>query len=224
MKEKVLLSWSGGKDAALALHELQASSEYEVAALLTTVTAEYDRISMHGVRRVLLERQARDLDLPLHTVLISADTTDAEYQDKMREEMQRHVDAGVFHVAFGDIFLEDVRSYREENLARLDMHALFPLWERGSEELSRAFIEAGFKAVVTCVDSKALSGSFVGRRFDTSFLSDLPPTVDPCGENGEFHSFVYDGPIFRHAVPYRKGRVVLRDQRFYFCDLLPTIK
>ena len=221
MKEKVLQSWSGGKDAALALHELHASSEYEVTALLTTVTAEYDRISMHGVRRVLLERQARDLGLPLHTVLISADTTDAEYRVKMREELQRHVDAGISCVAFGDIFLEDVRSYREENLARMDMHALFPLWERDSGELSRSFIEAGFKAIVTCVDSKALSGSFVGRRFDTGFLSDLPPTVDPCGENGEFHSFVYDGPIFRHAVEYRKGRVVLRDQRFYYCDLLP---
>jgi uncharacterized protein (TIGR00290 family) len=224
MKEKVLLSWSGGKDAALALHELQASSEYEVAALLTTVTAEYDRISMHGVRSVLLERQARSLALPLHTVLISTDTTDAEYRVKMRDEMQRHFDAGVFHVAFGDIFLEDVRKYREENLALLNMRALFPLWERDSGDLSRSFINAGFKAIVTCVDSKALSGSFAGRRFDASFLSDLPPRVDPCGENGEFHSFVYDGPIFREAVPYRKGRVVLRDGRFYFCDLLPTIK
>jgi uncharacterized protein (TIGR00290 family) len=221
MKKKVLLSWSGGKDAALALHELQASSDYEVAALLTTVTAEYDRISMHGVRRVLLQRQASDLGLPLHIVLISADTTDAEYREKMKEEMQRHVEAGVFHVAFGDIFLEDVRRYREENLARLDLQALFPLWQRDSGELSRSFIDAGFKAIVTCVDSKALSGSFVGRRFDAGFLSDLPPTVDPCGENGEFHSFVYDGPIFRQAIPYSKGRVVLRDQRFYFCDLLP---
>lgn len=221
MKKKVLLSWSGGKDAALALHELQASSDYEVAALLTTVTAEYDRISMHGVRRVLLQRQASDLGLPLHIVLISADTTDAEYREKMKEEMQRHLEAGVFHVAFGDIFLEDVRRYREENLALLDLQALFPLWQRDSGELSRSFIDAGFKAIVTCVDSKALSGSFVGRRFDAGFLSDLPPTVDPCGENGEFHSFVYDGPIFRQAIPYSKGRVVLRDQRFYFCDLLP---
>jgi uncharacterized protein (TIGR00290 family) len=221
MKKKVLLSWSGGKDAALALHELQASSEYEIAALLTTVTAEYDRISMHGVRRVLLQRQASDLGLPLHIVLISADTTDAEYREKMKEEMQRHLEAGVFHVAFGDIFLEDVRRYREENLALLDLQALFPLWQRDSGELSRSFIDAGFKAIVTCVDSKALSGSFVGRRFDAGFLSDLPPTVDPCGENGEFHSFVYDGPIFRQAIPYSKGRVVLRDQRFYFCDLLP---
>ena len=221
MKDKILLSWSGGKDAALALHELQTSSQYEVVGLLTTITAEYDRISMHGVRRVLLQRQARDLGLPLGIVSISTGTTDAEYRARMREEMQRHLDAGVLHVAFGDIFLEDVRRYREENLALLNMHALFPLWDRDPGELSRSFIDEGFKAIVTCVDSKALSGSFVGRRFDESFLGDLPPTVDPCGENGEFHSFVYDGPIFRRPVPYRKGPVALRDGRFYFCDLLP---
>jgi uncharacterized protein (TIGR00290 family) len=221
MKEKVLLSWSGGKDAALALYELRESSAYQVVGLLTTVTAEYDRISMHGVRRVLLERQARELGLPLHVVLISTGITDAEYQGKMREEMQRHVEAGVFHVVFGDIFLEDVRRYREENVAQLGVQALFPLWDQPSAELSRSFIDAGFRAIVTCVDSQLLNGAFVGRTFDERFLSELPPSVDPCGENGEFHSFAYDGPIFRHAIEYTKGSVVLRDHRFYYCDLLP---
>jgi uncharacterized protein (TIGR00290 family) len=222
MTEKVLLSWSGGKDAALALHELQASEGYEVTALLTTVTKEYDRITMHGVRRVLLERQARALGLPLHTVFISAATTQAEYRAKMREALLPYVDAGVSCVAFGDVFLEDVRKYREENLTEIDLQALFPLWKRSTTELAHSFVAAGFQAVVTCVDAEHLDGSFVGRRFDEQFLSDLPPAVDPCGENGEFHSFVYDGPIFSSTVAFKRGSVVLRDDRFYYCDLLPV--
>jgi uncharacterized protein (TIGR00290 family) len=221
MTEQVLLSWSGGKDATLALHELQASKHYQVTALLTSVTQEYDHITMHGVRRVLLERQARALSLPLHTVLISADTTDEEYRAKMREALQEHVDAGVSCVAFGDLFLEDVRRYREENLAELDLQAVFPLWRRDTTELAHSFIDAGFKAIITCVDGQHLDGSFVGRRFDEQFLADLPPSVDPCGENGEFHTFVYDGPIFSHGVGYTRGETVLRDDHFYYCDLLP---
>lgn len=222
MTEKVLLSWSGGKDATLALRELQASREYEVTALLTTVTEEYDRITMHGVRRVLLERQARAVGLPLHTVFISSATTDEEYRGKMREALQRHLDAGVSCVAFGDLFLEDVRRYREENLAQIDLQAVFPLWKRDTTELAHSFVDAGFKAIITCVDGQHLDGSFVGGRFDEQLLADLPPSVDPCGENGEFHSFVYDGPIFSNAVGYTIGETVLRDDRFYFCDLLPS--
>jgi uncharacterized protein (TIGR00290 family) len=220
--KRVLLAWSGGKDAALALHELRASKEYEVVALLTTVTEEYDRISMHGVRSVLLERQAKALGLPLDTVLISTGTTEEEYGAKMREALQRHVDAGVSCVAFGDLFLEEVRKYREENLAGIDVQGVFPLWKRDTAELAHSFIDQGFKAIVTCVDSEALDGSFVGRHFDERFLSDLPPPVDPCGENGEFHSFVYDGPIFSSGVAFEKGSVVVRDNRFYYCDLLPS--
>jgi len=222
MTQKVLLSWSGGKDATLALRELQASREYEVTALLSTVTEEYDRITMHGVRRVLLERQARAVGLPLHTVFISSATTDEEYRAKMREALQRHVDAGVSCVAFGDLFLEDVRRYREENLAQIDLQAVFPLWKRDTTELAHSFVDAGFKAIITCVDGQHLDGSFVGRRFDEQLLADLPPSVDSCGENGEFHSFVYNGPIFSHGVGYTRGATVLRDDRYYFCDLLPS--
>jgi uncharacterized protein (TIGR00290 family) len=222
MTEKVLLSWSGGKDAALALYELQASKDYEVSALLTTVTQEYDRITMHGVRRVLLERQAEAVGLPLHTVFISAATTDGEYRGKMRAALQEHVDAGVSCVAFGDLFLEDVRRYREENLAQIDLRAVFPLWQRDTRELAHSFVDAGFKAIITCVDGQHLDGSFVGRRFDEQLLADLPPSVDACGENGEFHSFVYDGPLFSRGVGYTRGATVLRDDRFYYCDLLPA--
>jgi uncharacterized protein (TIGR00290 family) len=220
--KRVLLAWSGGKDAALALHELQASKQYEVVALLTTVTEEYDRITMHGVRRILLERQARALGLPLDTVFISTATTEGEYGAKMREALQRHVDAGVCCVAFGDLFLEEVRQYREENLAGIDVQGVFPLWKRDTTELAHSFVDLGFKAIVTCVDSEALDGSFVGRSFDERFLSDLPPSVDPCGENGEFHSFVYDGPAFSSGVAFEKGSVVVRDNRFYYNDLLPS--
>jgi uncharacterized protein (TIGR00290 family) len=222
MTEKVLLSWSGGKDAALALHELRASEGYEVTALLTTVTKGYDRITMHGVRRVLLERQARAVGLPLHVVFVSVATTDEEYRATMREALERQVDAGVSCVAFGDLFLEDVRRYREENLAQIDLRAVFPLWEKDTTELAHSFVDAGFKAIIACVDGQHLDGSFVGRRFDEQFLSDLPPAVDPCGENGEFHSFVYDGPIFSRGVAYTRGVTVLRDDRFYYCDLLPS--
>jgi uncharacterized protein (TIGR00290 family) len=219
-KEKVLLSWSGGKDAALALHELRRSNAYQVVGLLTTVAEPYDRVTMHGVRRVLLEAQAGALALPLHTVFLSTTMSDEQYGQIMRETLQRYLAAGVLCVTFGDIFLEDVRRYREENLATIGMRAVLPLWGRDTSELAHFFIRAGFKAIVTCVDPHFLDRAFVGRAFDEQFLSDLPPTVDPCGENGEFHTFVYDGPIFRHAVECSRGGVVLRDNRFHYCDLL----
>jgi uncharacterized protein (TIGR00290 family) len=222
MKEKVILSWSGGKDVALALHELQNSKEYEISALLTTVTEEYDRISMHGVRRVLLERQAESLGFPLEIVPISKGTSDEEYGSKMREVLEKHLTTGVSAVAFGDIFLEDVRRYREDNLSRVGMKGVFPLWERDTTELAHRFMELGFEAVITCVDSHFLDGAFVGRTFDEGFLCDLPPGVDPCGENGEFHTFVYEGPIFQSKILHKKGEVVFRDNRFYYCDLIPV--
>ena len=222
MKEKVIVSWSGGKDAALALHELQRSRKYEIAGLLTTVTEEYDRISMHGVRRVLLERQADSLGFPLEEVLISKNSSDEEYARKMEKVLERYLAAGVSCVAFGDVFLEDVRQYREGNLSKIGMKGLFPIWKRDTTELARTFIDLGFEALITGVDSKVLGRRFVGRVYDQQFLSELPPGVDPCGENGEFHSFVYAGPIFRKRILHKKGKVVLRDKRFYYCDLIPV--
>ncbi len=217
----MLLSWSGGKDSALALHEVQKDQEYEIVALLTTLTEDYDRISMHGVRRTLLERQASSLGFPLEEVFISKDASNEEYGSKMREVLESYLTAGVTAVVFGDIFLEDLRKYRERNLAEIGMKAVFPVWKRDTTELGRTFIDLGFRAIITCVDSQVLDRSFAGRPFDEQFLMDIPLGVDPCGENGEFHSFVFDGPIFREAIPCRKGRTVLRRSRFYYCDLMP---
>jgi uncharacterized protein (TIGR00290 family) len=222
MGEKLVFTWSGGKDCAMALYELQRTDRYEVSALLTTVTEDYDRISMHGVRRELLERQAESLGLLLEKILIGKDSSNEDYEARMKDTLARHQNRGVELVAFGDISLQDLRQYREDNLAKLGMKALFPLWNRDTTELAQSFVDAGFKAVVTCVDSNVLDGAFVGREFDGQFLSDLPATVDPCGENGEFHSFVYDGPIFRTPIVYEKGEIVLRDGRFWYCDLIPV--
>jgi uncharacterized protein (TIGR00290 family) len=221
MTERVLVAWSGGKDSAMALYQLQKTGGYEISALLTTVTKDYDRISMHGVRRVLLEQQAVSLGYPLEQVLISKGASNEEYEAKMRETLEECLRAGVPAAAFGDIFLEDLRKYREENLSRIGIKAVFPIWKRDTTELAHTFVALGFKAVITCVDSKVLDKRFVGRLFDEQFISELPSDVDPCGENGEFHSFVYDGPIFRESLSYKLGKVVLRDNRFYFCDLIP---
>jgi len=222
MVEKVLFTWSGGKDSALALYELQRNGRYEVTALLTTVTEDYDRISMHGVRRVLLEQQAQSLGLPLEIVYIPRNSSNEDYEARLREKLLQYKSRSVTSVVFGDIFLEDVRNYRENNLAQVGMKGVFPIWKRDTGELALTFIDLGFKAIITCVDSNALDGKFAGRPFDERFLSELPSNVDPCGENGEFHSFVYDGPIFRKKIKYKKGRIVLRDNRFYFCDLIPV--
>ena len=219
MKEKILLSWSGGKDSCMALYEIQKSNGYETA-LLTTVTEDYDRISMHGVRRTLLEKQAESLGLRLIKIYISKKSTQEEYELRMKEVLTNHQKEGVSSVAFGDIFLEDLRKYREENLYRIGMKGIFPIWRKNTSELIRRFIGLGFKAVVTSVDPKALDPSFAGMVIDDDFLSQLPVQVDPCGENGEFHSFVFDGPIFEKEVKFSSGEVVLRDS-FYFCDLLP---
>ena len=221
MKEKVILSWSGGKDSALALYELEKTESYEITALLTTVTQGYDRISMHGVQRILLERQAECLGFPLEKVFISKDSSNKDYESKMREVLEKYVHDGVSCVVFGDIFLENIRKYREENLSKIGMKGIFPIWKRDSGELAHTFIDLGFAAVITCVDSDVLDKTFIGKAFDESFLSKLPSTVDPCGENGEFHSFVYDGPIFREPILHTKGEVVLRENRFYYCDLTP---
>ncbi len=218
--EKVLFSWSGGKDSALALYEIQRTKKYEVSSLLTTVTDEYDRVSIHGVRSTLLEQQARSLGLPVEKVIISRNASNEEYQSRMAITLAKFRDDGVLSVVFGDIFLEGVREYREEQLSRIGMTGLFPLWKRESANLARTFIDLGFKAIVTCIDSRVIDRSFVGRLINDRFLAELPSTVDPNGENGEFHSFVFEGPILKESIPYAKGEVVERDSH-YFCDLLP---
>jgi uncharacterized protein (TIGR00290 family) len=216
---KVVVCWSGGKDSALALHELGAT--VEVVALLTTVTEEYDRISMHGVRVALLEAQAEALGLRLEKVHVPPVCTNVEYEQRMRAVLGRHHAAGAGAVVCGDIFLADVRRYREERLFTGGVRGVFPLWERKSEELARRFIALGFRAVLCCVDTQALDANFAGRLYDERLLAELPPGVDPCGENGEFHTFVFDGPGFTRPVAYELGECVLRDGRFAFRDLLP---
>ena len=213
------LAWSGGKDSALALDALRAAGR-EPVALITTLTEGYERISMHGVRRELLERQAQSIGLPLHEVRIPPQCVNPIYEARMEEALRVHYAQGVRKVAFGDIFLEDLRVYREKNLARIGMTALFPIWKRDTRELIRLFHAQRFRAIAVCVDPKVLDRRFAGRELDESFFPDLPPGVDPCGENGEFHTFVFDGPIFRSPIPVRTGDVVDRDS-FIFCDLQP---
>ena len=222
MKTRVIVCWSGGKDSALALYEIQKAGSYEITALLTTLTEEYDRVSMHGVRRELIECQARLIGLPLERVYIPKDSSNGDYEARMAQMLSNYRREGVETAVFGDVFLADVRRYREENLSKAGMKAVFPLWGRDTSELAGIFVGEGFKGVVTCVDSQFLDRRYVGRFFDKRFLAQLPQGVDPCGENGEFHSFVYDGPIFRGRVPFRRGKIVLREKRFYYCDLLPA--
>lgn len=221
MKEKVVLAWSGGKDSAMALHALLASGRYEVVSLLTTVSSQYERISHHGVRVELLEQQAAALGIPLHKLYLNQDNCSIEdYEAIMEKAMLEYRDKGVLTVAFGDIFLQDLREYRQRNLATVGMEAVFPIWGRDTSELVQTFITLGFKAYLTCVDSKKLGEQFAGRPIDADLIRDLPAGVDPCGENGEYHSYVYDGPIFQRPVELSVGQVVLRDVR-YFADLVP---
>jgi uncharacterized protein (TIGR00290 family) len=219
-RQPILFCWSGGKDSAMALHELRQRKDLDVTVLLTTVTEGYERISMHGVRRDLLERQAASIGLPLHEVRIPPQCVNPIYEARMEEALRLHYDQGVRTVAFGDIFLEDLRAYREKNLARVGMTALFPIWKRDTRELIREFHAARFRSIAVCVDPKVLDRSFAGRELDEAFFRDLPPAVDPCGENGEFHTFVFDGPIFTTPIPVRTGEVVERES-FVYCDLLP---
>ena len=222
MSDKILFSWSGGKDSALALHGIKSADDFEIAALCTTITADYDRISMHGVRQSLLEKQAESIGIPLEKISISKKSSNEEYEENMKAVLLRYKEEGVTAVAFGDIFLEDLKKYRENNLSRVGMKGIFPLWKQNSYLLAKKFIGLKFKAIITCVDGKQLDGRFCGREYDNVFLSELPKNVDPCGENGEFHSFVYAGPIFKNEVSFTKGEVVVRDKQFYFCDLLPV--
>jgi len=221
LKEKILFTWSGGKDSALALYELQKNSHYDVIALLTTVTKDYERISMHGVREVLLDQQASALGIPLEKAYISKNhsTSNEEYEAKMKEVLLKYKAQGISSVAFGDLYLEDVRQYREEQLSKVEMTPVFPLWGKDTSQLANRFISDGFKAIITCVDTTLLDKDFSGRLYDETFLTELPPSVDPCGENGEFHSFVFNGPNLKQAVSIKKGEIVLRDNRFCYCDV-----
>jgi uncharacterized protein (TIGR00290 family) len=220
-RASLALSWSGGKDSALALHALRAEHDLEPQALITTVTEEYERVSMHGVRRGLLERQAAALGIELAEIEIPPGCSNALYEARLARAFTAPALAGVDEVAFGDLFLEDVRSYRERRLAADGRRALFPLWGRDTGELARMFIAERFEAVVVCVDPRKLEASFAGRPFDECFLADLPPQVDPCGENGEFHTFVHAGPVFDVPIEVEVGQTVVRDG-FVFCDLRPS--
>jgi len=224
-REPVLFCWSGGKDSAMALHAMRTDAELatrcRVTGLLTTVTEGYDRISMHGVRRELLERQAESIGLPLRQVLIPPECVNPVYEARMAEAVMAEHARGVRRVVFGDIFLEDLRVYREQNLAKAGMSGVFPLWKQDTRELARRFIAQGFRAIAVCVDSRVLDPAFAGRELDESFFRDLPPGADPCGENGEFHTFVFAGPIFRAPIRFTTGEVVVRGP-FHFCDLIPA--
>ncbi len=214
------LSWSGGKDSAFTLRELRGEHGVEPRALVTTVTEGYERVSMHGVRRGLLERQAAAAGVPLVQVPIPPHCENDVYEARMAHALASAELRGVGAVAFGDLFLEDIRAYRERQLAAAGKRAAFPLWGRDTTELAQAIIGAGFEAVVVCVDPEQLDPSFAGRRYDRRLLADLPEDVDPCGEKGEFHTFVFDGPVFRRRVHCRVGEVTVRGG-FVFCDLLP---
>lgn len=230
-KEKVALAWSGGKDSAMALYELRRGGRYDVVSLFTTVAAEYDRVSHHGVRAPLLRQQAAAIGLPVETLYLKVTDTaaclldsDADvigaYERLMEAAMLRYRLEGVHAIAFGDIFLERLRAYRENNLAKVGMTGVFPIWKRDTRELLEAFLKLRFKAYLACVDARKLGSAFAGRRMDEDFLRDLPEGVDPCGEYGEYHSFVYDGPIFNHPVGVALGEVVRRGEQF-FADLVP---
>ena len=242
-RPKAIMCWSGGKDSAMALH--RARENFEVMGLLTTMNAEFSRISMHGVRESMLDAQAAAMDLPMHKVWVGG-STHGEYEDQMRAALEGLKAVGVTHVIFGDIFLQDLREYRERQLAKVGLLAVFPLWQSNTSELIQTFIDTGFKTITCCINDAYLDESWAGREIDAAFIADLPEHVDPCGEHGEYHTFCFDGPIFNQPVEFKRGEVVYRplqapmpvapkdtaDDRydcvspvetkgFWFCDLLP---
>jgi uncharacterized protein (TIGR00290 family) len=227
----VLLNWSGGKDSALALYYVLHDARYRAAQLLTSVNAHYQRVSMHGVRVALLEAQAQRIGLPLTKLELPEAADMADYEQLMQAALAPVLAQGIRHAVFGDIFLADLRAYREQQLARMGMQALFPLWQRPGADILREYLALGFRAVVVCVNAQYLDQSFCGRLLDEDFLRDLPPGVDACGENGEYHSFVFDAPYFASPIPFERGQVVRRtypapagagEVAFWYCDLLPA--
>ncbi|WP_138991817.1 diphthine--ammonia ligase [Larkinella sp. C7] len=233
--KKAIISWSGGKDSALALFFCQQSGQYDLAGLLTHINEQFGRVSMHGVRSELIESQANALDLPLHTIQFPGDVSMECYNTLVKQKLIELKERGITHVIYGDIFLEDLRQYREQQLNEVGLQAVFPLWNQNTTVLLAKFVQAGFKAVLVCVNETQLSESWAGRNLDATVLKDLPPSVDPCGENGEYHSFVYDGPIFKAPIRFQKGEVVRRsyaasaepdqwDTQFIFQDILPDTR
>ena len=216
--KRVLLSWSSGKDSAWTLHFLRSRPDIDVIGLVTTLNSEFQRVAMHGVRRSVLEAQAEAAGLPLWVVPLPWPCSNEEYEARMRDLCARAIAEHVAAMAFGDLFLADIRAYREKQLAGTGLQPLFPVWQIPTAELGRTMIASGLRAKITCVDPKVLPAEFAGRDFDSQFLADLPPNIDPCGENGEFHSFVYDGPGFRKPVDVSVGEIVERDG-FVFADL-----
>jgi len=221
MRPKVLLSWSSGKDSAWALHILRQRGEVEVVGLVTTVNEVFGRVAMHGVRAELVQTQADAVGLPLWSVPLPWPCSNAEYEERMRRVVERARSEGVTGFAFGDLFLTDIRAYREKQLAGTGLEPLFPIWGTANDTpaLARSMIATGLRATLACIDPRQLNSLFVGREFDADLLADLPVGVDPCGENGEFHTFCHAGPIFQHPVPIRLGEVVERDG-FWFADLV----
>ena len=231
--EKAFFNWSGGKDSALALYKTMLSNEYSIHCMLTNINRVHDRVSMHGVRRSLMEAQAASIGLPLVTVDLPKEPSMQEYEMLMLDKVNALKASGCSKAIFGDIFLEDLKIYREQKLKEAGIQCVFPLWKIDTTELIKEFINAGFKAIVVCVNEQHLDKSFCGRMIDTSFVDDLPSTVDVCGENGEFHSFVFDGPIFQQPVQFKKGDIVYKTYKaprpdnasaqnkygFWFCDL-----
>lgn len=218
LKNKVLVSWSTGKDSAYALQQIRQSDKYEIVGILSTITEDYDRVSMHSTRHELLKKQAERLGLPLYPVFIPSACSYDTYEICMLAALEQVIKIGISHVVFGDLFLEDIKKYRESQLAKINLTPLFPLWGRNTTLLASEMIHAGIKAITTCVDPRKLDSSFVGRQFDEEFLHDLPKGIDHCGEQGEFHTFVYDGPMFDKPISISQGIVVERDG-YIFTDL-----
>jgi uncharacterized protein (TIGR00290 family) len=221
LREPVVVSWSGGKDSALALDAVVRGGEFRVASLLTTVAEGFERVQIQNVRRELIERQAEALGLPLRCVYLSKGASNSEYEERLGATLAEFGRAGVRRVVFGDLFLEEIREYRERLLARLGLEGVYPLWGRETRGLLEDFLRRGFKAVVTSVDARALDESFAGAEVDEAFVESLPAGVDPCGENGEFHTFVYDGPPFARPVGFARGELTTEDG-FHFRDLSPA--
>lgn len=242
MKPKAIFNWSSGKDSALALYKVLQSDEFQIHSLVTSVNSHYNRISMHGVRTELLEKQAESLKLPLLKMEIPEMPSMEIYEEIMKKTLEDFKNEGVTHSIFGDIFLEDLRKYREDKLRTIGFEGVFPLWKIDTQELIHEFLDLGFKTIVTCVNEKFLDKSFVGRVIDEQFIKDLPDNVDVCGENGEFHTFTFDGPIFSKPIEFEIGEIVHRkyekpkttvsnsacdtddtafDYGFWYCDLIP---
>ncbi len=225
---KTYFNWSTGKDSALALYYLLQDVNYSIDVLVTTVNSHYNRVSMHGLHTHLLQKQAKAIGIPLQTIELPEQPSMAIYEDIMRNALQGLKAEHYTHCVFGDIFLEDLKTYREQHLSKQNIHAIFPLWKQDTKTLINTFLDLGFKAVIVCANAKYFNEDFVGKTITKALIENLPETVDPCGENGEFHTFCYDGPIFKHPVPFTIGEKIYREYDtpnadtktgFWFCDL-----